>query len=198
MEKRSLLVLILMMLGCTGAAGADGQQGPPGAPGKDGMPGMQGAPGAPGADLATSGARLRGQWMAGDDGSSSFVGWFDTVTNHECTYTTADDGLERCLPRPSSGLTLYYLDAACSLAVATIYDSAGPPATPPVAATVNAPLKRYLIAIGALLPDPSEIYQNSAPGVCALVNAPNWADLYFYPATIEPASYFVGGTIVTK
>lgn len=70
------------------------------------------------AQPATNGSRLKARYLMAEDGSRQFLGWFDSARGESCFFTTAPDGVTRCLPfiptqvsKPFSGA---YGDAACT------------------------------------------------------------------------------------
>lgn len=107
MRRRVVLVLTLAAAACGGASGDDG----------DGGTGGPDAVEVP-AELSCtprSGTRLRRLLRNHDDGTSVDVGVYDTVTASECTFTTATDGSEVCVP--STGVIdalPRWLDPTCS------------------------------------------------------------------------------------
>ena len=78
-----------------------------------------------------SGDRIVAQYLEADDGARAFVGWWDSERDELCTWTTAADGVTRCLPTegltvmPSAGgfsQVVYFSDDACTLPLAIRWD----------------------------------------------------------------------------
>lgn len=111
-------LLALALLGCTGDRGASGAQGEPGAEGRPGAQGARGEPGAagergePGPGQNLDGARIRGRYIAGADGSRAWAGWSDIETGQPCAWKTGADEVLRCLPEHEA--LLVWSDPACS------------------------------------------------------------------------------------
>src|SRR5262249_33845244 len=75
--------------------------------------------------------RLRGQYLAGEDGSRSLVNWYDSQRSEPCSFRIAADGRYRCLPRLERAAltdvrpngvnaptdTVGYADAKCTIEV---------------------------------------------------------------------------------
>lgn len=115
--------------GETGIPGESGPQGKPGSQGLPGMSGVQGAPGMQGATGAegpagptgkvwTDGSRLQALTFTGEDGSTGFIGWYDTLLQARCEFGHIDDNDWRCIPAPVRDVRTigqpYYADAQCT------------------------------------------------------------------------------------
>src|SRR5438105_4184598 len=95
---RTQLMVVMSLIACGAPAPGGGGNG-------GGSSGAGGGSGGAGVDLdheALSGTRLKTQYIQGDDGSRSFLGFFDTQRNEACTFGRAEDGKIRCLPLGSS------------------------------------------------------------------------------------------------
>lgn len=127
---RIRVVLIAMgMVGLVGCGGQEGPQGPAGEPGATGPAGKEGAKGATGATgpmgpagpagpgVAVSGSRLKARTRTGEDGSKAFEGWYDSQLDTMCSYGTAADGKERCLPTVETAGQILYTDPQCATPV---------------------------------------------------------------------------------
>lgn len=118
--------------GQAGQQGAQGSQGPPGPPGPAGMNGRD-APGTP--DKVGSRLKRYSTVFTADDGTQSTTPSYmyrDTMLNIDCSFQTASDGKQRCLPsstvsdvatayststfysNPSCTQRLYYGSKACA------------------------------------------------------------------------------------
>ena len=74
------------------------------------------------ADTNVSGSRLKARNYVGSDGSKEWMGWHDIQRNEDCAFTTAADGMMRCLPFPyQATINLYYTDAGCTQPLAIGY-----------------------------------------------------------------------------
>lgn len=69
------------------------------------------APASPSSSQFASGTRLRARAWDGGDGAATFIAFHDTMLDVDCNFTTAEDGVLRCMPL---GGEVDYLDAACS------------------------------------------------------------------------------------
>jgi len=118
MGKLFIFALALALLGCTGDRGARGARGDVGAPGSPGpagapgLPGERGERGEPGPGSNVDGARIRGRYIAGADGSRAWLGWSDTEIGQPCAWRRGTDDVLRCLPEHEA--LLVWSDPACS------------------------------------------------------------------------------------
>jgi hypothetical protein len=146
-----------------------------------------------------SGQRLRARYMAGADNSKEFLGWHDSQRNEVCYFSTAGDGVTRCLP---DGLPIggFFLDAGCTQPLA--YSNKGPcmtvypyaklyqPNDPVTCAPGGASVHHLGAQIG-----PQSIYTATSAG-CEEVPPEAWTpsyDMYVVGAVIPPTQ-FVAGT----
>jgi len=62
----------------------------------------------------TDGTRLKATYRTGEDGSKEYVPgiWYDSSRSEECSFTTAGDGKQRCLPAGATGGV--YSDSGCT------------------------------------------------------------------------------------
>lgn len=192
-----LIVAALALLGCDamkGPAGEPGKEGPPGAQGPAGLPGKAGADGAPGKDAAMSGSQLTAQFLVGSDGSRSFYGWHDTMTDYACSFAQASDDALRCLPAPYPG-TLAFSDTKCTVPVFAIDQLStlpAPPPPPPALTFKSMGTPDQYLTIGAQENIPI-VY---AGGNCAGHATTGGTDTtYVWSATVHPASDFVSGQV---
>lgn len=64
------------------------------------------------AQAAESGTRLKARWQVAEDGARQFVfQWHDSLRGETCSFTTAADGVLRCLPSTYAALTAYTNDS---------------------------------------------------------------------------------------
>jgi hypothetical protein len=70
--------------------------------------------GFPSPPAFSSGARLRAMVLDGGDGAVTWTGWFDSKLGAPCSFMTADDGQQRCLPGAG---TYLFRDDQCSMPV---------------------------------------------------------------------------------
>lgn len=71
------------------------------------------------AKAAENGTRLKARYYVAADGARQFaLGWYDSERNENCAFQRASDGVMRCLPESTSAVTSYFLDSACTEAVA--------------------------------------------------------------------------------
>ena len=116
------IVAVLLVVGC-----GCGSVSPPVGPGSDAAPGRDattegGGGSGTGPDQYRSGTRIKMQTLTTPDGAKQFVGWFDTERNEACQFSTAADGVTRCLPTPmairftlASSTTGLFADMACTV-----------------------------------------------------------------------------------
>lgn len=65
-----------------------------------------------------SGSRLRARVLDAGSGARSFEEWVDTTTKQSCVFTSAADGVPRCLPALKDGIA--FEDAACEQPVQVV------------------------------------------------------------------------------
>lgn len=72
-----------------------------------------------------SGTRIKVQRYVGADGSSQFVGMYDSQLNTPCNFETASDGKVRCLPTwvGAANVAIFFANSGCSTPLA--YTSVG-------------------------------------------------------------------------
>jgi hypothetical protein len=81
------------------------------------------------ADPNMSGTRLKTQRYVGTDGSSSFLGMYDSQLSVACSFQKAADGTARCLPALTTAAapSYYFSDAGCSQRIASASLNCAPP-----------------------------------------------------------------------
>src|SRR5205085_12166844 len=65
------------------------------------------------------GSRLAPIFLAGEDESRQFVGWFDKARAENCSFAVAGDGVIRCLPNDVAEARLF-ADPLCKQRVAAV------------------------------------------------------------------------------
>ncbi len=67
-----------------------------------------------------SGSRLKASYRIADDGSKEYVpgSWYDTQRQEACSFATAADGKERCLP--DGAAVSAFSDSACTVGIAAV------------------------------------------------------------------------------
>ena len=152
------------------------------------------------ADVNQSGTRLKAKYYAGADGSKAFQGWHDSQLNLDCGFTTAADGVARCLPS-GAGTGGLWVDATCTQPLAQM--AKGCAATyaivvaPP---TCGVPGPVHVHTLGAIFNGTSAYYTGT--GTCtaypaaALTTLGMTNDLYSVGAEM-PASSFLQATLQT-
>jgi hypothetical protein len=67
-----------------------------------------------------SGSRLKPNYRVGDDGSKEYVpgSWWDTQRSETCSFATASDGKDRCLP--DGAAVSAYSDSNCTAGIAAL------------------------------------------------------------------------------
>jgi hypothetical protein len=150
------------------------------------------------ADENQSGSRLKTQRMVGTDGSSQFVGFYDSQLAVACSFVVAADGKTRCVPSGSAVavVTSGYADSGCTQPRAAIgstcttpkyaiegVGTAGCPNTPEV----------QTYSVGSLF---SGTVYDSVAGKCDMLNGSETAGYAFYSlGAMVPASSFVEGSV---
>jgi hypothetical protein len=150
------------------------------------------------ADPNMSGTRLKTQRYVGADGSSSFLGMYDSQLNVACSFQKAADGSTRCLPGyPGAGDALYFADAACSQLVAFVYPGCVAPQYAFWSDTTTSCLTTRAVHIYSVAGAYSGAVYAGTPSNC--VAEPGLATAYtFYSLENEIApSQFVQATVQT-
>jgi len=151
------------------------------------------------ADLNQSGSRLKTQRYVGLDGSSVFVGMYDTQLTTPCVFTGGlSDGSTRCIPSAAGVTTgVFFADAMCSVPVVAVSGCGAQP----VSVTVVAP------ATSCSAPSTTQVFSVTGPWTglvyvgdavtCAAAPMTTTSAYSFYSlATTEvPPSTFVAGTL---
>lgn len=143
-----------------------------------------------------NGSRLRARYLVGDDGSRSFVGWYDSQLGANCWHVPAADGKQRCLPIYGpifSSFNTDFVDAACSQPA---IKSAG--CIPPAYARASTSLPACggsgfsVYKIGAKA---QALYSKSG-NACASVSLPPGQDVYSVGPEIVPATFVAAQEVV--
>ena len=153
----------------------------------------------PSANANLSGTRLKANYVAGIDGSQVFTGLHDSQRNEDCAFTTAADGLLRCLPSGSYPVGVF-TDAGCTQP--TIGVAKGCTGTYGIVATATTcGAQTHVYTLGPALVG-AKTYSES-DGMCIAYPATDLTtlettfDLYTLGAEV-PASSFVQGAMQTS
>lgn len=144
-----------------------------------------------------SGTRLKVQRWISDDGAQQPVGLFDSQRNEACAFTTAGDGLMRCLPTEStvSWSGAYYSDATCSKPVAVYYATcAQAPLYFKVTDTATCPNKTRVASVGAVFEGAPYIISGGdcIQSASALCSDPDYCKVYEIGEDVDPAEFARG------
>jgi hypothetical protein len=150
------------------------------------------------ADENQSGTRLKTQRYVGTDGSSQFIGFYDSQLAVACAFAVAADGKTRCVPSGSAVavVTTGYADSGCTQPIAAMgstcaapkyavegVGTAGCPNTPEV----------QTYSAGALF---SGTVYDSVAGKCTMLSGSDTAGYAFYSlGAMVPASTFVEASV---
>jgi hypothetical protein len=145
-----------------------------------------------GAIGAASGSRLKAQLIVTDDGAGAFVGWFDSARRAPCSFQTADDGMERCLPSDAPSIIPAFLDPQCTMpALRAAPDACHPlPAMVLVEASSGCRGGKGVYTVGSSIAGATS-YFSMQLGACT---AGQNGSAELHPLTPLPASDFVGAT----
>lgn len=220
MSPRSILSLsILTLMSCdggTGLSGQDGQQGQAGQQGPQGPAGPQGPPGPAGpgdrGSSDTAGTRLKmyKSVFTADDGTKittpSYV-YRDTVLNLDCTFQTAADGKQRCLPTynaadivSASATPAFFADSGCTRGLQFVLKPCAPITYLLLVSTGTAcPASNRSAVYSTPSPTTPTALYVGAPGSCSSVGdiSPYLKSYAFFDlsgATPISPGQFVGGT----
>ena len=151
------------------------------------------------ADENKSGTRLHTQHYTGSDGSSQFVGFYDTMLKVACTFVIATDTTTRCMPTGNAVASLLaYSDSGCTTHIAQTLTSCGTP-TYAAEAVGNAGCPSVpevqAFAIGA--PYTGTVYGGTTAN-CTAIPATQLTQLTFYTlGNTMAATAFVSATVKT-
>ena len=143
------------------------------------------------------GSRLKARYRVADDGSKEYLSgvWFDSQRNEVCTFTTAADGTERCLP--DGVVATVFSDAACTMPVLmTVTGCAGPPYALTVdgASCGNPVGVTHVLSVGAGV-TPSNLYVQAGGSNCISIGPPPSGYTYSSVGAEIPATSFVAATL---
>jgi hypothetical protein len=159
-----------------------------------------------------SGSRLKAKWYVGADGSRQLAGWHDSQLKIDCTFTTASDGVIRCLPAFGVSAAYYaptpavFADAACTQEAAYQSVVSGCPGVPPSPSYAWSP-----DSAPSECSDGYAIYQIGSPLMVTYTRQTNYQDggvtcvpsaatptlaWYSVGAAVDPAT-FVSATVQT-
>lgn len=192
----------MAMGGQSAQGGSTGGKGGSTGKGGAGNTGMTGGMPEASAD-PESGSRLKAKYRTGDDGSKAYLPgvWFDSQRQEDCSFGSADDGKERCLPTAESYAALngyYFSDAGCTVPVAYAGGGCAPKYVignggsgcygSPTAYTSQ------IFKVGAKL-NQATLYIKSGAS-CTSTPAAATLDYFKVGAEVAPSS-FVAGTVMT-
>jgi hypothetical protein len=154
----------------------------------------------------TSGSRLKARYITTADGAKQFYGWRDIQRNEDCSFMTAGDGQNRCLPywaTPAPATVgVYWADAACSQPLAYVAKSTGGscgatsvPIFGVKGDTSICPMGYRFYGIGAKS-TATTIYSGTATACTGSTTPTTSYDFYTVNAEIPPTA-FVAGSFVT-
>jgi hypothetical protein len=114
------------------------------------------------------GSRLVPVFLAADDESRQFVGWFDRARGEDCSFAVSGDGVMRCLPTDRVQAR-HFADASCKQRIA-IAPSCSVPRylveSEPSACTAD--VRHHVRELGARLHPPT-VYASEVNGACTRV-----------------------------
>jgi hypothetical protein len=159
-------------------------------------------------DPTQGGSRLKVNYYAGADGSKQATGTMhDSQRNEDCSFTTAADGVFRCLPTNAANnagtIRLggpIWADSSCTTPLVQVLKGcAAPPYGVATDAPTCGPAKTHVYAIGSRFTGTTS-YEGT-PGNCggnpALSSLEFTYDYYAVGAEV-PASSFVQATVQTE
>jgi hypothetical protein len=142
----------------------------------------------------TSGSRLKAKYRTGEDGSKEYLSslWYDSERQEDCTFATAADGKERCMPSSQATIT-FFADAACMQPLAVGSAACAPKyAMTFEQSTCSAAVVR-IYSIGATT-TPAKLYV-SANGTCINAGPADPASVYYHVGAEVLAASFVGSAV---
>jgi len=143
-----------------------------------------------------SGSRLKARYIAGEDGSKSYLPgqWYDTERQENCFFQTAADGKKRCLPAETLKESLpYFIDAACTATGAYRNTPACTTPPPDYALTYSGPVCSTVVKVhqvGAQHLGP--VYYIDAFGQCSDLGDTDGWDFFSLGAEIPPTEFVAG------
>jgi hypothetical protein len=114
------------------------------------------------------GSRLVPVFLAAEDESRQFVGWFDRGRGENCSFAVSGDGVMRCLPTDSVDARLF-ADVSCKQRIAAAPSCSVPRyvvESEPMACTAE--VRHHVREPGARL-RPLAVYSSEANGACTRV-----------------------------
>lgn len=166
-----------MLLGCSSGsnvpdAGADASS--------DGDAATSGGP-----DYA-SGTRLRAEVYASADGARQWHGWFDQQLQTNCTVTTAEDDVLRCVPVGASYGTTTFADNGCTQGLATSVPACEAP--PKYAVTQGTGCATVVHELGTKVAAPTTVWSTQGGG-CQPTTPISTVDYYLVGAKTDATTF---------
>jgi len=142
------------------------------------------------ADPAESGDRLKARYMVGEDGSRSFVGWYDSELEVNCFFYLTPDGQQRCVPSGDLAYaSAYFSDSDCSTRV--FQSALGCSYRYGLATTAGESCATTTYSVYELTAvSPTTVYRQSGE-VCQAVEAPQTSQLYT-GVELAPSTFVAG------
>jgi hypothetical protein len=141
--------------------------------------------------LGRTPVRLEPLFVVTNDGQKEQLGWFDTQRTEACAFVTAADGAVRCLPTESVIVADAFLDARCTLPIATLACNA-PKYVAVLETTCAAAAREHLYASGSTFV-PAAVHARTGEGC---VRVPNGARARYVSLGDELSpTLFASGTI---
>jgi hypothetical protein len=173
---------------------AGGQTTSGGGMGSMGSMGSMMSPVPPASADPTDGTRLKAVYRTAADGSKESVAglWFDSMRMETCSFTTAADGMERCLPSDANAASLVYADASCTMQVVSAGSGCAPAyvAVPDSSSGMSCGASAgavHIYSVGAST-TPSNLYV-SAAGMCFALGQVPMAAYYMLGSEVSPSSF---------
>ena len=141
----------------------------------------------------TSGSRLKAKYWKATDGARAPIPytWYDSQRNEDCSFRTASDGTERCLPNTYT-FAIYYADATCTAPLAYVNTGCAMPTYVQVsgASSCGSTTGDKLHGTMAKV-QPATIYLKGGAS-CTSSPAPSGVDYYSVGAEILPSAFVQG------
>ncbi len=135
--------------------------------------------------------------VVGGDGSRQQLGFFDTMRMENCTFVTATDGTQRCLPLESLAQDIgHFADAQCTMRIFVVSITCAVVPKYGVRIPSSCPVAWDVHTLGAeLSPTPTQVFGLSG-GNCVAVSPAAGYRLFADRGSVSPTDFVQGNFVV--
>ncbi len=153
------------------------------------------------ADTNESGTRLKTQRYVGSDGSSAFLGMYDSQLKTACQYVSGlSDGSTRCIPMtPGVTAGAFFSDATCGTPLAAVSTCAPAPTYATILTPATSCSTPASVQVFAVTSAWTGLVYDGTPTACVAAPSTTIGRYSFFSlgTTEVPPSTFIAGTVTT-